>query len=114
MPQELFPIMPPSEHRLWVEGSGPNVSLCSSARARRVSSTTPGCTRANPSRGFSSRIWFMYLVKSSTTATLQLCPARLVPAPRGSTGAPYFRHAATAAITSSAVARHHEPIGTCR
>src|SRR5258707_9174237 len=30
----------------------------------------------------------MYFVKSSTTATLQLCPARLVPAPRGKIGAP--------------------------
>src|SRR5258707_1282961 len=30
----------------------------------------------------------MYFVKSSTTATLQLCPARLVPAPRGKFGAP--------------------------
>ena len=33
---------------------------------------------------------FMYLVKSKTTATLQHWPARLVPAPLGSTGAPYF------------------------
>ena len=50
----------------------------------------------------------MYLVKSSTTATLQHWPARLVPAPRGSTGAPNFRHAATAATTSSAIARNDE------
>ena len=39
----------------------------------------------------------MRLVKSSTTATLQHWPARLVPAPLGSSGAPNFRHAATAA-----------------
>ena len=32
----------------------------------------------------------MYLVKSSTTATLQHCPARLVPAPRGRTGSAVF------------------------
>ena len=34
----------------------------------------------------------MYFVKSSTTATLQHWPARLVPAPRGRTGAPNLRH----------------------
>ena len=39
--------------------------------------------------GSISRIRFMYFVKSSTTATLQHWPARLVPAPRGRTGAPY-------------------------
>ena len=50
----------------------------------------------------------MYFVKSSTTATLQHWPARLVPAPRGSTGAPNFRHAATAATHVVGVARNDE------
>jgi hypothetical protein len=56
----------------------------------------------------------MYFVKSSTTATLQHWPARLVPAPRGSTGDPYFLHAATAATTSSSSRGMTSPIGTCR
>ena len=50
----------------------------------------------------------MYFVKSSTTATLQHCPARLVPAPRGSTGAPYLparRHGRDHVV---GVARHDE------
>ena len=56
----------------------------------------------------------MYFVKSSTTATLQHWPARLVPAPRGSTGAPNCRHTATAATTSSASRGTTRPIGTWR
>jgi hypothetical protein len=51
---------------------------------------------------------------SRTTATLQACPARLVPAPRPSSGAPKRRQAATAASTSSASAGKTTPIGTCR
>ena len=50
----------------------------------------------------------MYFVKSSTTATLQHWPARLVPAPRGRIGAPNFRHAATAATHVVFVARNDE------
>ena len=56
----------------------------------------------------------MYLVKSSTTATLQHWPARLVPAPRGSTGAPKLRQAATAATTSFVSRGTTRPIGTWR
>ena len=56
----------------------------------------------------------MYFVKSRTTATLQHCPARLVPAPRGKTGAPNFLHAATVAITSSASRGTTSPIGIWR
>src|ERR1700730_12943835 len=56
----------------------------------------------------------MYLLKSSTTATLQHCPARLVPAPRGKTGAPYFLHAATVAITSWSSRGKTSPMGICR
>src|SRR5205814_8785290 len=85
VPHELLPIIPPSVQRLCVEGSGPNVRRCSSARLLSVSSTTPGCTRANRLSASSSRMAFMHLVKSSTTATLQHWPARLVPAPRDNT-----------------------------
>ena len=88
VPQELFPIMPPSVQRLCVDGSGPKVSCRASARLLSESRTTPGSTRANRRSGSISRIRFMYFVKSSTTATLQHWPARLVPAPLGSTGTP--------------------------
>ena len=53
----------------------------------------------------------MYLVKSRITATLQDWPARLVPAPRGSTGAPNFLHAAIAAFTSPASRGTTRPMG---
>ena len=38
--------------------------------------------------GSTSRIWFMYFVKSRMTATLQHCPASEVPPPRHRIGAP--------------------------
>ena len=50
----------------------------------------------------------MYFVKSKTTATLQHWPARLVPAPRGSTGAPNWRQAATRRDDVVGVARDDE------
>ncbi len=50
----------------------------------------------------------MYFVKSRTTATLQHWPARLVPAPRGRTGASNSRQAATAAIDIVGIARDDE------
>jgi hypothetical protein len=49
-----------------------------------------------------------------TTATLQHWPARLVPPPRLSTGAPKSRQVATVATTSSTVRGTTTPIGTCR
>ncbi len=61
-------------------------------RLRSVSRMTPGCTRAMRFSKSISRMRFMYFVKSSTTATLQLWPARLVPAPRARIGAPNDRH----------------------
>src|SRR5688572_24956465 len=98
--------MPPRLHRLCVDGSGPNVSWCCSARARSVSRITPGCTRAIRCSTSISRIRFMYLVKSSTTATLQLWPARLVPEPRARIGAPNDRHTAAAIETDFSA---HDP-----
>ncbi len=47
-----------------------------------------------------------------TTATLQVCPARLVPPPRETTGAPCSRHTAMAAAASSTVRGTTTPIGT--
>ena len=49
-----------------------------------------------------------------TTATLQHCPARLVPAPRWTIGAPCRRQAASAEIRSSSSTGTTAPIGTCR
>ena len=69
---------------------------------------------ANRDPVLSSRIWFIYFVKSNTTATLQHWPAKLVPAPRARTGAPYFLHAATAAITSASSRGTTMPMGICR
>ena len=56
----------------------------------------------------------MYFEKSRMTATLQHWPARLVPAPRDSTGAPYSRQSATAAMTSFSSRGMTRPIGGCR
>src|SRR5438128_112788 len=91
-PQELLPIIPPSVQWVWVAGSGPNTRLCARAAACSVSSTVPGCTRASRVSASISSTRFMYFEVSMTTATLQHCPARLVPPPRASTGALYARH----------------------
>jgi hypothetical protein len=51
---------------------------------------------------------------ASTTATLQHCPARLVPAPSGGTGATYFLHTASVAITTSSSRGTTMPMGIYR
>src|SRR5262249_24346241 len=86
-PQELLPIIPPRLQYSCVEGSGPKVRPYWLARLRRLSRTTPGCTQANFSCGLIARIWLTYFEKSTITATLHDCPQRLVPPPRGSSGA---------------------------
>jgi hypothetical protein len=43
-PQELLPIIPPSEQWLWVAGFGPNRSRCADSRRFNSSSTMPGST----------------------------------------------------------------------
>src|SRR5262249_27050628 len=87
-PQELLPIIPPRLQYSCVEGSGPKVRSNWLARLRRWSSTTPDCTHAYFCSALNSRIWLRYLEKSMTTATLQHCPARLVPPPLAKIGAP--------------------------
>src|SRR3972149_5620088 len=67
-PQELLPIIPPSVARLLVAVSGPSRRPKRAAAALRSSCTTPGCTRARRRSGSISRIPFMYLEQSSTTA----------------------------------------------
>jgi hypothetical protein len=113
-PQELLPIIPPSVQWLWVAGSGPKVRPCRQACRRSVSSTQPGCTRARRLPGSSSSTRPTCFDQSTTTATLQVCPARPVPPPRESTGAPWRRQAATVSTTSSTVRGTTTPIGTWR
>src|SRR5438067_2382414 len=64
--------------------------------------------------GSISTISRRYLEWSITTATLQHCPARLVPPPRERTGAPCARQTSTVATTSSIDFGSTTPIGTCR
>ena len=45
-PQALLPTIPPTVQRACVEGSGPLVSPCSAAAARRSSQITPGSISA--------------------------------------------------------------------
>ena len=82
MPQELLPIMPPRVQRLCVAGSGPKVRWCCSACVAQV---VEHHARLDAGRACASgsiaRTWFRYFDKSMTTATLQHCPARLVPPP---------------------------------
>src|SRR6266571_6176698 len=94
-PQDLLPIIPPKLQYSCVEGSGPKVILNLLARLRSLSSTQPGCTQAYFSVGLISIIWFRYLEKSTITATLQDCPERLVPPPRGRSGTSCLRASAT-------------------
>ena len=103
--------MPPRVQRSCVAGSGPKVRWCFSAASRRWSSTTPGCTRAMRRAGSISRILAMYLEKSRMTATLQHCPARDVPPPRQSRGAPNSRHSATVGEDIVGVAGEHDADG---
>ncbi len=54
----------------------------------------------------------MWREKSSTTALPTVCPARLVPAPRGRTATPNCRATSTAATTSSASRGNATPTGS--
>src|ERR1051325_3962505 len=97
-----------------VAGSGAKVRPWAPAARRRSSSTTPGSTRAVFATGSIASTRFRYFEKSSTTATLQHCPQRLVPPPRGSTGAPCFLQTSTVRITSSFERGITTPNGTWR
>ena len=114
-PQELLPIMPPSVQFICVAGSGPKrrpyglrCSLFS------TSSTIPGSTvQVRASASIAGTRW-QYLVQSMTTAVLVHWPARLVPPPRDSSGAPCSRQTATAATAASTVRGSTTPMGTWR
>jgi len=53
----------------------------------------------------------MCIVKSSTTASFTVCPARLVPPPRGSTATPSASQYDSTAATSSVLAGNTTPTG---
>ena len=112
LPAELLPIIPPSVARLLVEVSGPNMSPCWAAARFNCSCTTPGWTRACRASPSIARIWFMCLEKSITTARPTACPARLVPAPRASTGTPNSAAVATTAAASSPSLGNTTPSGS--
>ena len=113
-PQALLPIMPPSVHRLCVDGSGPKVRPWAAAAARRSSSTTPGWTRAVLAPGSMLSTERRCREKSMTTASLTAWPPMLVAAPRGSTGTSCRRQIPIVASTSSVLTGCTTPTGTCR
>ena len=96
-PQELLPIIPPSVQRLCVAGSGAKVRSCFFGGVAQRVEHDAGLDAGELLRRVELQDACMYFEKSRTTATLQHWPARLVPPPRESTGAPNSRHAATVA-----------------
>ena len=95
--------MPPSVARFDVEVSGPKPSPKRFAARLRSSCTTPGCTRTRSASASIAPIAFMWREVSSTSPRPPaVCPARLVPPPRGTTGTPSRAAMLTAAATSSA------------
>ncbi len=80
--------MPPSVQWSCVAGFGPNISWCGASCALSSSSTMPGSTTQVLAPGSTETTLRQYLDQSMTTATLHACPARLVPPPRDTTGAP--------------------------
>src|SRR6266516_2172617 len=113
-PHELFPIIPPIVQLTCVDGFGPTISPCRAAASLTRSSTAPGSSTAVFASGSSDSILLQYLVQSMTTASLQHCPARLVPPPRDSTGAPNSRHTPIASTAASTLLGSTTPTGTCR
>ncbi|APX32340.1 hypothetical protein BH708_05960 [Brachybacterium sp. P6-10-X1] len=113
-PHALLPSMPPSAQWLWVEGRGPNSRPYGASCAFSSSRTMPGSTRHVCASASTEINRLQYFVQSMTTATLVHCPPRLVPPPRGSTGAPCRAHTSIAAAPASTLRGTTTPIGTCR
>jgi len=67
-PHESLPSIPPSVQRSWVTGSGAKVRPWRSAALRRLSSTTPGWTRAMRRSGSIDAIRVRWRETSITTA----------------------------------------------
>ena len=112
LPAELLPIIPPSVARFLVEVSGPNTRPCRAAARFSCSCTTPGWTRATRRSASISMILVMCRDRSITIACPTVWPARLVPAPRGSTGTPNSPAVVTTAATSAASRGKTTPIGS--
>ena len=72
----------------------------------------PGWTRAQLSSRLTSTTWFRYLLKSITMAWLTVCPARLVPPARGSTGMRLSQAISMVACTSSGLRGITTPTGS--
>ena len=88
--------MPPSVQWLCVDGigaEGQRVLLGGVAQVVEDAARLHARDACSPDRSRGCRC--RYFEKSMTTATLQHCPARLVPPPRDSTGAPWRRQTAT-------------------
>lgn len=67
-PQELLPIIPPSEQWLWVAGFGPNFNLSRDSCRFSSSSTIPGSTTQTLRSASTDTSRWQYFVQSTTTA----------------------------------------------
>ena len=103
---------PPMVARSWVAGSMAYCSPCGAAASLRAASTTPGWTRAQPSAASVSSTRAMWREQSSTIAWLTAWPAKLVPAPRASTGTPWLAAMRSTACTSAASLGKTTPTGS--
>ena len=74
----------------------------------------PGSTTQVRASGSTETNRLQYFAQSIITAVLVHCPARLVPPPRDTIGAPCSQQTAIAATASSIVRGTTTPIGTCR
>ena len=106
--------MPPIVQLTCVDGFGPTISPYFRTASLTLSSAAPGWTIAVRPPGSTESTWWQYLVQSITTAVLQHCPARLVPPPRDSTGAPNSAHTPIAAAAASALRGTTTPSGGWR
>ena len=79
-PHELLPIIPPRVQWSWVAGFGPNIRRCDASWALSSSRTMPGSTTQVLAWASTETSRLQYFDQSMITATLQVCPARLVPA----------------------------------
>src|SRR4051794_11164708 len=113
-PHELLPIIPPSVQLGWVAGSGPYRSPCCSSCLLSTSSTIPGSTTQVRLAGSTEISRLQYFAQSIITAVFVHCPARLVPPPRETRGAPCSQHTRTAATAASTDRGTTTPIGTWR
>ena len=108
LPEELLPIMPPSVARLLVEVSAPNIRPCALRGLVEVVLDDPRLHARRSRLGIDLEDRFMWREKSSTSARPTVWPARLVPAPRASSGTPRSRETLIAATTSACVAGEHD------